>query len=140
LTLLELTVALAVFAILAGGVMLGFRQIERRALYTASMQLQADMRDAQRRAIIEGREFIIRFDTANNLYRIVSTQPEITERTVHFTSGVRLDAVGTESLTFHPRGTTAATTILLTQGNRTQRITTTVSGGRVLMYEISGQD
>jgi Tfp pilus assembly protein FimT len=138
---MELAVVMAVLAVLAGGALAGIRQIGRRALQNASLQLQADMRYAQRRAVAEGRQFGILFDTNGTQYRIISSMPEHTVRTVTFSGGVRLDGVTTQRLMFHPRGTpSAGFRAVLAQGSDTQRITVTVSGGRVRVFEINELD
>ena len=66
-TLLELIIALAIIMIAGSGIFLAFRQSNRRALQNASLQLQADLRYIQRRARIEGRNFTIVFEQANNI-------------------------------------------------------------------------
>lgn len=137
---MELTVVLAVVFILSGGVLLGFRQADFRALNNASLQLQADLRYVQRRAIMEGRQFGIVFEMANQRYRIVSTQPTRTERTVYL-RGVRLDDVSAQQILFHPRGTpSAGFRAILRHGSNTQRITASVSGGRIRVFDINQID
>jgi Tfp pilus assembly protein FimT len=141
ITLLELAVVFAVIMILSGGVMLGFRQAEHRALNNASLQLQADLRYVQRRAIMEGRQFGIVFELANQRYRIISTQPTRTVRTVYLHGGVRLDDVSAQQLLFHPRGTpSVGFRAILRHGSNTQRITATVSGGRIRVFDINQID
>jgi Tfp pilus assembly protein FimT len=136
LTLLELTVVLAVVMILSGGVVLGLRQADRRALNNASLQLQADLRYAQRRAVIEGRQFGVVFEIPNR-YRVVSTQPTRTIRTVYLRGGTRLLETSEERLMFLPRGTpSAGFRVTLAKGSHTQRLTATVSGGRIRIFDI----
>ena len=141
ITLLELSVVLAVLLIVSGGVMIGFRQADRRALHHASLQLQADLRYTQRRAIMEGRPFGIVFDVTNNQYRIVSERPARTLRTEAIPNGVLLSETSAPRLMFHPRGTpTAGFRITLAYKGNTQRITASVAGGRIRVFDINELD
>lgn len=145
ITLLELAVVMAVLTILTGGIMISLRQTGTRALNNASLQLQADMRYVQRRAVAEGRQFGIVFEIVNNRYRIIHqinpTAPNPvfhTLRTVQVSGGARLVATSADRLVFHPRGTpSAGFSALLGYGSNTQRITATVSGGRILVFDIN---
>ncbi|MCL2202665.1 MAG: GspH/FimT family pseudopilin [Defluviitaleaceae bacterium] len=140
-TLLELAVVMAIIVVLSGGVVIGFRQGHRRALHNASLQLQADLRYAQRRSIIEGRQFGIAFDVAQNRYRIISTVPTRTVRTVYVQGGATLLETSAPRLLFHPRGTpTAGFRITMAKGTDTQRITASVSGGRIRVFDINELD
>ena len=135
---MELAVVMAIIAILSAGLLAGFAQINRRTLNNASLQLQADLRYAQRRAIIEGRQFGIVFEPPNNRYRIVSSRPERTVRTVQLANGVTITDVSAQRVMFHPHGTpTAGFRVILRQGTDTQRITVTVSGGRIHVFDIN---
>lgn len=138
---MELAVVMAVIMVLSAGFLLGFRQADNRALNNASLQLQADLRYAQRRAIIEGRSFGIVFELANNRYRVVSSRPERTVQSVQLPASVSLMEVSAQRIMFHPHGTpTAALRVILSQGNNTQRITATVSGGRIRVFDINQSD
>ncbi|MCL2189103.1 MAG: GspH/FimT family protein [Defluviitaleaceae bacterium] len=140
-TLLELAAVLALLLVLSGGAAIGFRQTNRRALHNASLQLQADMRYAQRRAIMEGRQFGVVFDIPNNNYRIISTRPRRTLRTVQIPNGVQLLESSAPQLLFHPRGTpTAGFRVILEHSGNTQRITASVAGGRIRVFDINEPD
>jgi len=137
-TLLELVIALAVISIISGGVFFAFRPTQQRNLQNASLQLQADLRYAQRRAIIEGRRFGVAFDLTANNYRIVAENPRETIRTVYFQDGVRLRYVTGARLNFLPRGTASSGfRIRLSNGDYWQQLTATVSGGRIRIFEIT---
>ncbi|MCL2571431.1 MAG: GspH/FimT family pseudopilin [Defluviitaleaceae bacterium] len=138
-SLLELLIALGIITIVSGGVFLAFRQTPRRALNNASIQLQADLRYAQRRAIQEGRRIGIIFEPAHNRYRIMSTSPTEEIRVVYFQGGVRLrQTIPGARLDFLPRGTASSGfTISLSNGRYWQRLTATVSGGRIEIFDIT---
>ena len=142
-TLLELIIALTVIMIVTGGVFLAFRQSDRQALEHASLQLQADIRYIQRRAIAEGRRFEISLERRENRYRILGlTRSE--DIHVYFQNGVRLHAlttntgsVGSIVIGFLPRGTASrALTIELRTERYSQRLTIVPSGGRVDIKDI----
>ena len=138
ISLLELLIVLAIFAIIGSGLVISLRQADRRALNNASLQLQADLRYAQRLAIIEGRRHGIVFEVENNRYRIIATAPERTIRTVYLQNGVRLVETSGDRLVFLPRGTVSGGfRINLGIGPYYQRLTATVSGGRIRIFDIS---
>ena len=145
-TLLEVAIALAIFTILGGAVMVGLHQTNRRTLENASLQLQADIRYAQRRTTTEGRPYGIIFEPAIGRYRIVyflgtpdqnSTNTRIV-RTVYLPPGVRLFATSHPRLWFHPRGTpSGGFRVELRQGNNVQNTTVSVSGGRAYIWPVN---
>ena len=138
-TLLELVIALSVIMIVTGGVFLAFRPSPRRALENASLQLQADIRYIQRRAIAEGRRFDISFERRENRYRILGIDNN-EDIYVYFQNGVRLHALSIDSnvVGFLPRGTSShsLTIELRVDGRYSQRSTILLSGGRVDIKEI----
>jgi len=76
LTLLEVTIALAIILVVISGMLIGNRSSsEYSSLRSAAILLQADMRYAQRRAITEGRRVGIAFDPAYNRYTIITERP-----------------------------------------------------------------
>ena len=129
---------LAIFAAVGAVLVMNLRQADHRALNNASLQLQADLRYAQRLAIIEGRRHGIVFDVENNRYRIISTAPERDIRVVYLQNGVRLVETSDDRLMFLPRGTSSGGfRINLGIGSYYQRLTATVSGGRIRVFDIS---
>jgi len=129
---------MAILTILAGGTLIGLRPMGNRTLHNASLQLQADMRYVQRRAVIEGRSFGIVFNIADNYYRIIQTLPERTIDTIFLPDGVRLVETSATRLMFLPRGTpSAGFRVILGRGSDTQRLTATVSGGRIRIFDIN---
>lgn len=137
-TLLELTITLAVIVVISGGVFLAIRQPNRRALDNAALQLQADIRYAQRRALIGGQMYWVEFNRFDNMYRVM-TMPNEEIRRVYFQDGVRMVYVSVENfsqLRFHPRGTaTGGFRVRLEHGRYSRDLTATVSGGRVRIQE-----
>ena len=137
LTLIELVIVVGIIAIISTGVLVSFRGSEHRELQNASLALQADLRYAQRRAIMEGRRYGIIFEVQHNRYHIVLDSPRQTIRTVYLQNGVRLFEVSGPSLMFLPRGTASVGfRITLHNGSYSQQLTATVSGGRIRIFDI----
>ena len=138
LTLFELIIVLGIIAIVTTGIFVSMRGNEQRALENASLALQADIRYAQRRAIMEGRRIGINFSPANNSYSIMTQRPTTTIRTVYLQSGVVLVETSHDQLMFLPRGTaSSAFRITLRNDAYWQRITATLSGGQVRIHDIT---
>ena len=136
-TLIELAIVLGIMAIISTGVFVSFRGSERRELQNASLALQADLRYAQRRAIMEGRRYGIIFEVQHNRYHIVLDSPRQTIRTIYLPNRVRLLEVSGPSLMFLPRGTASSGfRITLHNGPYSQQLTATVSGGRIRSFDI----
>ncbi|MCL2405721.1 MAG: GspH/FimT family pseudopilin [Defluviitaleaceae bacterium] len=137
-TLLELVIALAIIVVISSGIFLAFRQPSRTALDQAMLQLQADMRYAQRMAVISGQQHAIHFDRANNMYRIMSLYPDNEIRRVYLQDGVELTystARLDHTIAFHPRGTaTTAFRVRFAGGGYTRDITATLGAGRIEMH------
>jgi prepilin-type N-terminal cleavage/methylation domain-containing protein len=92
LTLIELVIALAVASAVSGGLVLSLRAADRLALQNASYAVQADLRYAQRMAMLEGRRWGIIFDIDGDRYHIFTfneTGGRLTEKTVPMPNGVR---------------------------------------------------
>lgn len=141
---MELAVVMAVITVLAGGAILALGQSGSRTLQNASLQLQADMRYLQRRAVLEGNIFEIRFNTTAHTYDLINTAPRLpryrTERTIALPDGVRIAYTTNNVFTraFHPRGTPSAPfTVRLEYGNDFQLLTVSMSGGRIHIFDIN---
>ena len=133
-TLLELTITLALIVIVAGTVFMSLRRQERRALYNAAYQLQADIRYAQRRALISGRRVEVEFSRLYNRYIIRYERDCRTEllRVNLRGTGVQINSPNNLNVNFLPRGTISeGFTIVLESGRYRRSLTTTVSGGRI---------
>jgi len=141
-TLLELVIALMIISIISGGLFLTFRQSPRQHLENASLQLQADIRYAQRRAIIEGRRVDVFISVIGNYYRVrLLDGPSGIEiiRTVHTQNGVHIMQSNVERIIYYPRGTPSGVspgTIELRNGRYRQHLTILPSGGRVRIGDI----
>ena len=139
-TLLELSIAMAVALVAVGIIFITVsgNNNDHRILENASYLLQADIRYAQNKAIMEGRRIGVHFEPRLNRYHIVSISPQVTYRTVYL-EGVTIiyvNYVGNR-LHFLPRGTIYRPgTIWLEAGRYQQRITTTFTGGQVIVYPI----
>ena len=140
-SLLELLIALAIIMIITGSTFLVVRQSARRALQDASIMLQADIRYVQRRSIIEGRSYGIRFFLPYRYDVVVFHSPRhdtdlrVDEviRTVYMQNGVTIRQASRNPFGYTPRGTKrgGSATVILMNGRLQQNTTTTVSGGRV---------
>jgi len=145
-TLLELVVALGILTIVSTGVFVSIRSndsnSERRHLQNASLALQADLRYAQRRAIMEGQPYRVVFEIINNRYQIqIDSTPRQTIRTVYLQNGVSILSTtirnNQNAFLFYPRGTTShAFTVILRTDSYQQELTVIPSGGRVEIKEI----
>ena len=139
-TLLELIITLAVIVIVTGGVFLAVRQQDRHALNHAAYQMQADMRYAQRRALISGQQVEVRIYRDSNMYRLrynCSVNGETEIRRVNLQNGVRIIATGREYFHYYPRGTVAASfTFTLENGRYRRDLTIIPSSGRVDVKDI----
>jgi len=148
-TLLELTIALAITLIASTAIFAGHRQIQRRTLHQASYQLQADLRYAQRRSIIEGRRFGIQIEPSARRYHVVELRRFGSNnnlsianiiRTVYLPAGVRINPPSGANNLLHytGRGTPSrGATITLSNGPFNQTMTRTVSGGRIQVDPIT---
>ena len=138
-SLIELVLALGILVILSAGLFIVTSRNCHRVLHNVSVQLQADLRYAQRRSIIEGRRHSIIFDLANQRYHIITNDVPGPIRTVYMPSQVSLSRVSAQNsrATFLPRGTiSGGFTVVLTTENYMQTITGTVSGGRIELFPI----
>jgi len=114
------------------------RSIHRYNLQNASLTLQADLRQMQRLALVEGRAYHITFDAVGNFYVINLMDSEVAGMgtTVFLPNGVTIHTPPTTSdgTTIHytERGTPGrGFTIVLRSGRYQQQLTRTVSGGRI---------
>jgi len=136
-TLIELAVALAVMAAAVSVAALSLRQSDRRALNDASRTIQADLRLAQRMAMIEGRRWGVMFDRLENRYYVYHHLPRTTVKTVDVPNGALIREISHTELVYTPRGTASTGfRIWLSKGRYWQRTTATVSGGRIEIKEI----
>ena len=142
-TLLELTITLAVIVVISSGIFLALRQPRRSALDNAIYQLQADIRYAQRRALIGGQEYRVEIFRLDNMYRILYPSGEVLRR-VDFQDGVNINfldsstrSINHVNLIFYPRGTssTGVTVQLRYRRQYYRYLTVTVSGGRVTIRD-----
>lgn len=138
LSLLELTVAMAVMSIVAGIVLIGFgaEDSDYRRLHNAAVRLRSDMRYAQRRAVMEGQRIGVRFDTENNRYYVIVTGTHEVIRAVQLDVNLQSVNYPLNTISFLPRGTAIPGTIALRHGNLHQEITTTLGGGQVRIHNI----
>jgi prepilin-type N-terminal cleavage/methylation domain-containing protein len=141
-TLLELLVVIVLLMVVSGGVFAGVQRANHRMLNNVSLQLQADIRYAQRRALIEGRRFSVIFDqnAGSHGYRIRNTAGQ-TIRTETLPGGVTFSAIDHRSrfIEFTAQGTPnpGGYAIVLQQGTNKQCLTVTISGGRVQIFPIN---
>jgi len=139
ITLLELTLALGILAIVSVGITLGITSINRRALANASLQLQADIYYAQRRAIMEGVRYRVIFEAVDGRYRIRNVATGEDVRTVYLPQRVIVHTnLPHNQVDFLPRGTASdAGRITLLDRRYQQNLTINVSGGRVAIQDMT---
>ena len=138
-TLVELVIAIGIMAFAGGALFAGSRGIQRRTLNNASLALQADIRRVQRMALIEGRRWRIQFYKDFNRYSIHSVPRSLAEHiyTVYLPRGVEIDFLTHHHLDYLPRGTVSSGfSIHLRSRQYVQRLTATVSAGRIAIFEI----
>ena len=138
-TLLEIIIALAVTLIISLGLSAAGARSEQRALYNACLQLQADIREAQHRAVLEGVNYTISFLPADGCYKMYKTPLKV-DKAVYFEKGVSYDASkglnsvtfqNNKTLTFSPRGTpSGGGAVYLKAGGYSQKVTVVLSSGR----------
>jgi len=140
-TLLELTITMAVLVVVVGVVLIGTRgdNNDYRELHNAALVLQADLRYAQRKAVTEGRRVGVQFNSERNSYSIMTNEPEFqTFRVVQLSSGIEIfdttHQVG--RVLYLPRGTGNPGTVVLRNGRHIRRMTTFFCGGQVRVYEM----
>ena len=136
MTLIEVAVTLSLIAIASAVITISFRGQYARTIQNASVALQADLRYAQRRALITGRRHGVIFEIHQNRYHVVQYAPRIILRTVYFSEGISLLETSGMQLMFLPRGTASAGfRITLRNARYTQQLTATVSGGRIRIFD-----
>lgn len=155
-TLMELAIVLGIIAIMSGGMLVAVagRSSERRALQNASLALQADIRYAQRRTIVEGQRYGVTFDFAYNRYHVGPATRDTHgrwtvnhDRTIYLPPGVTmrrwLTSTGmyyegtTHQITYLPRGTVSVgATYRLRTGLYQQDVSVVPSGGRAQLLGI----
>ncbi|MCL1987089.1 MAG: GspH/FimT family protein [Firmicutes bacterium] len=135
-TLIELVVVLGILATLSGTILFTANGLQRRSLENAMFTLQADLRHAQRMAVIEGRYWQVLLNTAENSYSVGPANDGDSHVIVYFPNGIEL-ASGNSNIRYLPRGTVSgSTTLRLKTANFTQRMTINVGPGRAMIYPI----
>jgi len=130
---------LGIVAVLGTATLTTARGIQRRTLNNASLALQADLRMAQRMALIEGRRWRTTFDMENNRYFIHPVPRDLAGyiHIVYLPNGVTIDYFTHANLEYLPRGTVSSGfRIDLRNGPYIQRLTATVSAGRIAVFDI----
>ena len=112
LTLIELLIVMAVIAVAGVSAVTATQNLRRRTLQNAALTLQADIRWAQRNAMIEGRRIRLALNQSGNNYALEDlnlgiSHPQRFIKRVEFPPGVNLfsDTGGLWRYEFLPRGT-----------------------------------
>jgi len=142
-TLIELVVVLGLIAILSVGGLVSARGMQRREIQNASTAIQADMRQAQRLAVIEGRRYRIRFDQVNHRY-FVYPVGEFVYEPIYLPADVFIHNMNLPigQIEYLPRGTLGGHaahgfTLVLRNQRYEQRLTIIPSSGRVAYEEVT---
>lgn len=136
LTLIELVIVLALMVILSHTALISLALVDRQNLNQACMQLKADLRYAQRLAIMENRRYRVDFDVKRNKYVILykENSDDIFVKTVEMSGGVRLVSTSNlyNSVTYTSMGTTGdPCTITLRNDTYMAQLTVNLGVGRV---------
>ena len=143
ITLLELLIALAMILIVSAGLSAPMVRSDRRALDRASLQLQADIRYAQQRAVLEGIGYFICFSQFDdigqgaNFYRLGSGLRA--DRIVFLEEGVVIDRTTSvpDRFTFSSRGTVAGSgSVYLRAGRFENSVTIPPNAGRAAIFRV----
>ena len=144
-TLIELVVVLSILVIISIVSVVTVRVIERRTLDNASRTLQAEMRRAQRMALIEGTRWRVTFYKQHRRYSIRPLQCDLGRiYIVYLPSGVEFDYLPRHIVDYLPRGTLASPgwgtgtgfTMFLRKNQYVQRLTILPVTGRVRVFGI----
>jgi prepilin-type N-terminal cleavage/methylation domain-containing protein len=137
-TLIELVMVLAVLSIVLGVARMSVTGNSLRELRAACNELQADLRYAQRQAVIEGRKYQVVFDKLQNSYKVLRDDGDLGLTYVVkdrvFDKDIVL--VGTTAVnswvSYTTRGTTGdACTITLRNSEYSADMTVNLGSGRV---------
>lgn len=144
-TLIELVIVIGIIAIAGASTAAASRGIQRRTLQNASLAIQADMRRAQRMALMEGRRWRVQFEERYNRYSI-GPIPRDPNRLyiMYLPRGVYFEYLPRSSVDYLPRGTLGGTgfgtgtgfTMDLRSGRYMQRMTILPVTGRVTVFDI----
>jgi len=140
ITLIELSIALAVTVIIGSGVFVAASGDHgRRSLYNACVSFRNDIRYAQRMAVITGDKYRIIVNVGMNRYymfRFVNIK-YVTEKIVDMPEGVKIsDTSNLYEVTYNPWGTPdQAGTIRVDGSGYYQKITVIPSSGRAELTE-----
>jgi type II secretion system protein H len=145
-TLIEVLVTVALLGVMMTFAVFGWSSWARsREQSGTARELQSFMRQAQQRAVTEGRAMCVRFDVGANSYTLFSgacgSTPVVTVRgpvttggaEVHITSPVFTGTSVPEGVTFYARGTATPGTVQVTRSDSSKVYTLGVEGltGRV---------
>jgi prepilin-type N-terminal cleavage/methylation domain-containing protein len=149
-TLLEVMVVFSITLIMFNVLALTITNNEKRHLNRAALQIQRDLRLAQRLAIINGAEYQVNFNVLQNLYTIRVRDNEVFGgfrpiKTVNIENNINLYQViignNLSSVSYTPLGTAASGggTITLKSQNYLVRLTINIGSGRVAIQDIENR-
>lgn len=138
-TLIELMIVIAIIGILSAVAMYGWLGYQNNVnLKTAAQEVMADIASCKQRTVSEGIGYCIQFTDGSSNYTINATScgaptQTQTKSLTSFGSGLTVSSAAFgffgQQLSFIPRGTVSAGTVILTNSKgSTGTITTTVTG------------
>lgn len=139
-TLVELAIVLMLLVIMGNMVGVSFSSVGKSELNQSCIQLQSDLRYAQRLAVIKGIKHEVLFDVVGNCYKVRykkkgSYLTYTNVKTVNFDGKVSLDRINVNAentIAYTPTGTTNdACTIVLYNDSYTADLTVNVGSGRI---------
>ena len=137
ITLLELLISLSVLLIISVCLWAPKARSEQRELYNACLRLQADIRQAQHTAVLEGRDYMVAFRRETGYYQLSKSALKI-DYTVNLGNvAIASTTFPSDKLVFTARGTpSSGGTISLRLGRFTQELTVVPSSGRVAVQPV----
>ncbi|MDR1913404.1 MAG: hypothetical protein LBQ68_02835 [Clostridiales bacterium] len=134
ITLLELSITLAISFILLSGITLSLHDSKsKRALQSACLQVQEDLRYAQQVAILGNAQYMVTFSTDH--YTLKAHALDRNGVTKYYNNGVKFiySNAGDSRIIFTKRGTVSggSGTYIFSNGGFKQEVTVLVGSGRV---------
>ena len=143
-TLVELVIVAGIVAFIGATTVAVSSNLQRRTLENAALALQADMRRAQRMAMLEGIRWRVEFCLENNSYTIRSMTRDANRYVVYLPNGVVFEYFPRAFVDYLPRGTLGGGggfgtgtgfSMTLRNGRHTQRMTVLPVTGRIALVD-----
>jgi type II secretion system protein H len=142
-TLIELVLVFAISIIMLNAISLTLNNNDKRILNKVALEIQMELRQAQRLAIANGTKYEVEFDISKNKYNLKKQDNEVIGykiiKTLEMPKEVELISVnanGNRTIQYTPLGTTGnACTISLRTEKYALKMTVNVGSGRIEIKE-----